>query len=456
MKAVPLLVAVLLALAFTTCSPAQSQPGSAHVNLYFPHFADGGAAAQKWQTTFTFVNVGLSSATVVLRLYNDNGGPPAIDFGSGPSSTQTFTVPSNGVRILRSRAASSTVVVGWASGDSTVPVQATVAFRMIVNGAPLQEITAEPSLPTIVYTSAANKFLGIALANPYVNVPVNVLLRVFDANGNLLGGPVSTTVPASGHSAFNLWQKFPSLQNVDFSGVLYIEAAEPQPQNDFVAWTLNGDASGTLSALPSGATAWPISHWERIRDVYSQVLASARWLDPTFASPVTLHILYNNVVNAYASGGKDVFVEIGLSELISDSPSELAFAIAHELGHIYQQRNGGQLTFNQNTEFDADGWGFLISLIAGYDPYAGAGTLAKLAMATGTAGLTAQFENQLAVDAHKSFNERLASVFDTMKTLCAISSFAPFCSEYKAIVHPHLPPSAPLVHDWGRAKVGQQ
>ena len=29
-------------------------PGSAHANLYFPQFADGGPVASQWQTTFTF------------------------------------------------------------------------------------------------------------------------------------------------------------------------------------------------------------------------------------------------------------------------------------------------------------------------------------------------------------------------------------------------------------------
>ena len=43
--------------------------------------------------------------------------------------------------------------------------------------------------------------------------------------------------------------------------------------------------------------------------------------------------------------------------------------------------------FNKDVEVDADIWGTLISMSAGYDPYAAAGTLAKLSMATGASGL---------------------------------------------------------------------
>ena len=38
----------------TVSCEAQSVPGSAHANLYFPQFADGGPVASQWQTTFTF------------------------------------------------------------------------------------------------------------------------------------------------------------------------------------------------------------------------------------------------------------------------------------------------------------------------------------------------------------------------------------------------------------------
>ena len=42
-------------------------PDSAHVNLYFPHFADGGPDSQQWQTKFTFVNPNAFEVAATLR-----------------------------------------------------------------------------------------------------------------------------------------------------------------------------------------------------------------------------------------------------------------------------------------------------------------------------------------------------------------------------------------------------
>ena len=132
-------------------------------------------------------------------------------------------------------------------------------------------------------------------------------------------------------------------------------------------------------------------------------------------------------------------INLALAELISDSPSELAFIIGHELGHIYQQRTG-KLVWNVDIEWDADQWGLLMELYAGYDPYAGAGTLGKLAMATATAGLQAQlvqnFEQMTGVDAHGSFAIRIDNLTTFVENICAYSSsIQSTCSQYRAIVH---------------------
>ncbi len=86
-----------------------------------------------------------------------------------------------------------------------------------------------------------------------------------------------------------------------------------------------------------------------------------------------------------------------------------------------------------------------IYIAAEYDPYASAGTLSKLAMATGTAGLTTQFEQQLSGDAHQSFNTRLASIFNTISLACSDPAVTATCNQYKSLIHPHLPSTAPLL-----------
>jgi hypothetical protein len=66
-------------------------------------------------------------------------------------------------------------------------------------------------------------------------------------------------------------------------------------------------------------------------------------------------------------------------------------------------------------------------------------------MATGTAGLTTQFEEQLSSDAHQSFNTRLENIFTTLQLACSSSANAQsLCAEYRSIIHPNFPPTAPL------------
>ena len=97
-----------------------------------------------------------------------------------------------------------------------------------------------------------------------------------------------------------------------------------------------------------------------------------------------------------------------LAELLADSESELAFIIGHELGHVYQFRTGEQFYHPDNAELDADVWGLWLSLLSGYDPYAGAGTLAKMEMLKPDAPtLDSQQYLQQITSVHGSFNERL-------------------------------------------------
>ena len=115
--------------------------------------------------------------------------------------------------------------------------------------------------------------------------------------------------------------------------------------------------------------------------------------------------------------------------------------IGHEIGHVLQFRNGIE-THEQN----ADVIGFFLSMLAGYDPYAGAGFLAKAAMATGTAELTIQnWEAKYSrEEAHGSFNDRLDNIYESIQNLCAEPLASGLSAEYKDTYHPHFPPEALL------------
>jgi hypothetical protein len=151
-------------------------------------------------------------------------------------------------------------------------------------------------------------------------------------------------------------------------------------------------------------------------------------------------------INSYAlPSANEVHIFMNLAELISDSESDLAFEEDHELGHIIQYKTQKLAFVPTNIEEDADEYGVLLSLASGYDPYGGAGALAKLAMASGDAGLVSQAFDNISGDPHGSFNNRLSLMFTYMQVACALPQAQASCAEYKSIVHPHLPPSAPLM-----------
>jgi hypothetical protein len=413
---------------------AQWNPDGAHVNLYFPQFADGGSPAQQWQTSFVFLNPHETlTANVALRLYGNNGQPLTLNLGLGPLGVHAFSIPPRGTRTLRSAVVSPVILTGWAHAAADLPLQSTVLFRFTSNGVPQVEVSASATLPSAGYWSPATGNLGIALANVYSDsLTVDVVAR--NSSGAEQGRNAVSLGPL-GHTSFNLFQVLPGLP-ANFSGSVHL--LPRVPTDEFLAWTLNGDR-GLISSLPPGRLEWPISHFDRIWLVYRRVLSAARVAFPDI-EPVTLQISNEQVVNAFARSTGVVQINLALSELISDSASELAFVVAHEIGHVAQFRRGGTLLL-PNREQDADGIGMLLALSAGFDPYAGAGALAKLSMANDSADLVSQEFDDLN-DPHTSWGTRIDTMFDVLRVVCVANPAV--CSRYKSVIHPHFPPSTPL------------
>jgi len=432
------LFVVCMALLFFQTSFGQALPQGSDVNLYFPQVADGG----EWQTVFIFNNPDPSAtATVDLYFLDNDGYALPINLGTGASFHHTLTIPPRGSRTIKSTGSSTNIVVGWAFVASSIPIQAISAFRETSGGVPILEITVRPTLPTIAFMTPASRLLGIAIANPY-NHPITVNLAVYDSEGKSLASPVPVTISALGHQSFYVFEKFPNIP--DFSGMLTIGAADSNyPVNDqFIALTISQDANGFWSGLPSGTIKSPISHSDRIQLVFSTVVNSMIKLGYLTNAP-SLFIDSSQTINAHAQSGTKLTVTLGMSQLISDSESELAHVIGHELGHIYQQRNNGRLLFNQsNKELDADVWGVILALASGYDPYAAAGVLGKFEMATNPSSILMQiFEDIL--DPHTSITNRITNLHDTLVRACSGSNKT-ICDQYKKTYHPNFPSTAPL------------
>ncbi|MBZ5579430.1 MAG: M48 family metalloprotease [Acidobacteriia bacterium] len=449
----------LLALAPAQSVLAQSiLPQNAQTDLYFPHLADGGPASGQWQTRFTFINPNGYPATVKLSLYSNTGGPLNLDLGGGSTNQVTTTIPPNGTVVLRSQIG-ATATEGWAYGAASLPVEANVAFRLLQNGVAKLEITAEPTLPSMAYRSVAGPLVGIAVANVY-SVPIEATVTVYNSSGQTLGQAL-LNVPAHGHSSFNLRDGIANLP-ASFSGNVLI--APQTPGQVLLAWAVYADSSGVVSSLPDGRAGFPLAQPDQINTAFVRLVSAYQtYLAPQTSIPgfgaapqlVMSSDTSTNAINARAASGTTVQINLALAELIGDSPSELAFVVGHELGHIYQQRTGEFVWYPAGSvpdyiEWDADVWGLLSSLIAGYDPYAGAGALGKLGMATGTANLGTQLweDLQTATDAHGSFSTRIDNLTRFLELACGSSqAWQSYCSQYKAGVHPHFPalPSVPLM-----------
>jgi Peptidase family M48 len=418
-------------------------PTGAHVNLYFPHLADGGPDYQQWQTSLEFVNPNATlTANVELRLYGDDGIPLNLDFGSGALSLHTFTIPPGGRITLRSTIASAILVTGQAIATSDVPIQGTVLFRRIAYSIASIELSAPATLPTSRYLSLATRDMGIALANISGAIK-NFQIAAVDSSGNTVA-TTAVQVPGFGHKSFNLWEKLPALA-ADFSGSVVIT---PQDSGDqVVAWALNVERN-LDSTLPSGPLEWPISHPDRIQLVFKRLLAAAPSVPGSNLSLTTAPSLVMSPaseVNAFANSNQTVQINLALSELVSDSPSELAFLVAHELAHIAQYRSGRTTLLLPNVianrEPDADLIAMILVLNAGFDPYGAAGAIGKLSVANGSSGLVSPyFDSDTATFVSTAHMNSLPGVI-TQACGYVTSSY---CTSYKTTIHPHFPGSAPL------------
>lgn len=425
----------------------QFDPQGAQVLSYLPQLADGGPASQQWITSLTFVNPhGTYPAGGIVSLYTNDGGPLTLDFGAGPALTFDFTIPPDGSVVFTSKGTSSSVAptTGWAVVSSTLPIQAVVQYRYSANGVPQQGVSALATEASLLFRSPAGSRTGIALANVYSTASVSVQISAVNSNGTNAGN-TTVTLPPLGHTSLTVSQLFPGLAS-DFQGTIVISSTFPGFYT--VAWTLSAEL-GVLASYPPSALGWPISQYERVWKVWQKVLNVAVSSYPLGAPPKLVVDFSTGQVNSFADPTlNEVHIFMNLAELISDSDSELGFVVGHEMGHIIQARTGQQVFFLGNPELDADEYGMLLSLSAGYDPYGAAGALAKLSMASGDSSLLSQnFDNFVAtagLDLHGSFNNRLALIFQVMQAICGTSQYQGFCAAYKGVVHPHLPPTSPL------------
>jgi hypothetical protein len=442
---------VLVLLGISAALQAQFDPAGTQVISYFPQLADGGPPSQQWVTSLTFVNPHpIFPADAVVFFNDDDGKPLSLDFGNGPVSTFNFSVGSQGSVTFTSTGVSPTTITGWATVVSSVPLQGVVQFRTSANGVPQQGVSAQSTPASGLFRSPATATTGVAIANTYSDSKIRVSISVLDADGNQIYTK-AVSLPGFGHQSFTLNTMFPSLP-ATFRGSVLISADLDQT---LVAWTLSSDG-GVLSSYPPSGAASPVSSFEYIFKVWAKTVAAAPVLSSALNGKIVLgsppdlsQDFATNSINAFADTAQNqVHVVMNMAELVGDSESEMAFLIGHEVAHIIQAHTGHTIFNTSDYEREADEISLALAMLAGYDPYAAAGAVGKLIMASGNPGLIDPGFDRLSsrnLVPQTSFKDRLGAIYSEVQNLCSMTQFQEYCSVYKSLVHPEFPPSAPLM-----------
>ena len=432
---------------------AQFQPEGANVNLYFPHLASGGPPGNQWQTVLVFTNPSTTTAAHIdIQFFADDGSPLNLDFGSGAtSSISNITVPPGGLTVLTGNPGPQTTG-GSAFAEADVAVVGQIIFRWLQNGRAVGDVTADATLPTVQYSSYANAAMGVAIANPY-DVPSQVQVSVQDGGGNPVGSPVSVSLPAWGHTSFNLNQRF-SL-SPGFQGTVTMTATTNGP-GYLAGWTLNVDTANLrdnvplLAPLPSGRFAWPVDQWDRIWKVYLSMLNTAvvqhPGAFPNQASQPVLSIGYDPLIEVTTaddgSGVLTTTVNLAAAEVMADSDAELAFTIGYELARLIESRLGPQ-GYSTTPELDADGISLALAIDANYDPYGAAGVFGKLQMMSTMSQVVGSIVTDPGAASHAPYGQRINNVMTLLQAICSGSNQS-VCASVKSLSHPHAPAPLPL------------
>lgn len=451
---------------------AQLLTAASQADLYVAHIADGGPASNRWTTQFRFVNSAIETgqaANGTLYFFADDGSPLSVDIGNGPSSRFTISIPVSGSARVETLGGSPALHTGFVRMVFDSPIQVTAEFRNWQNGAFSNAASVNGTTPAPIFWYFADAYTGIAIANPNT-FSVNCSGSFSDVNGNSVASNNAITIGPLNHTAFIVGGLLSLSSSAVGSFELGCIDGFGNPAG-VASLGIAGNASGITSSLPNSAESIPIHHWEDVEKAFCYIVkviqtnSSLSAYSGLLGQPQLVIATDNTTINACAENPQSappcngpvgtIKVWLSLAELLADSPSEIGFVIAHELGHVVQMNKGNQKNFqmifptsavNQTIETDADLFGFGVALTAGYDPYAAGGTLGKLMMITGNATINAQYEENvqavLGTDMHTSTLNRLNNLYNTIQTTC--QSVPALCQSYKDLVHPNFPGWAPL------------
>ena len=220
---------------------AQADTTPVSNTYYFPHLALGGG----WQTTLTYVNYSKVSVSCQTTFTGDNGNPLLVPFSGGTASTRTDLLgPGQSLHQESQADPNSANVGGWAEGQCTGPVKASLIFRFYSNGKPQGEAGVNAvTAPSTVFVTFAQTLTGVTYANPSTQTATVTIQAQNTGPGTPLG---STTIqlPPGQHGS----QLVSSLLGLaSFTGSVQVTSTVP-----ILSLSINAEDFPVFSSLPPG------------------------------------------------------------------------------------------------------------------------------------------------------------------------------------------------------------
>jgi len=214
---------------------------STGITYYFPQLAVGGG----WQTTLTYVNYSQQSVTCQTAFYGDGGGALQVQFadtGSVTSRTDSLA-PGATIHVQSQVSATGSVLQGWATGQCTGPVKASLLYRLYSGSVAQGEANVSASTATATeFATFAEQSTGIAWANPSSS-PATLTVTALSSTGVKIGS-TSFTLQPNQHGANNVG---PLLGTGSFTGLVEITSTVP-----IVSLSLDAEVFPVFSSLPPG------------------------------------------------------------------------------------------------------------------------------------------------------------------------------------------------------------
>ncbi|MBL8174499.1 MAG: hypothetical protein JNK48_07515 [Bryobacterales bacterium] len=202
-----------------------------------------------WKTTITLVNLDTAPATFTLSFYASDGSilRLPIEGETGRLEAITRVIPVGGSRTIVTAGTDNALSQGWAELSSGQQVSGLGVFRQRVAGRPDQEagvsVTSATSRFVLPFDNTQGFVSSMALVNTNASLSRAASATPREEAGNTLLGD-SVNLPARGHTAFEMAQRFPSMSGRRGS-VDFVSAGA-----DFSALGLRFNPGGAFTSLP--------------------------------------------------------------------------------------------------------------------------------------------------------------------------------------------------------------